>query len=171
MTPTRRLIRQRMLILAQKLGPQQRVLEVGIAGDRPPGANREWFQAEVYDTLDRDESLKADHVRDLEDPDAPLGLYAYNLVLCSQVLEHSWRPGVVVSNLWRLTGHGGHCIVDAPFLYPPHADARDGDWWRMTPACLERLCTEAGFTIVQTEVDPEWLLVTVLARKGLADDR
>ena len=170
MTPTRRLVRQRMLVLAQRLGPQARVLEVGIAGDDPPGANREWFKAEVYETLDRDITLKPDHIVDLTDELLDPSLqHAFSLVICSQVLEHIWDIRMAVGMLWSLTAAGGHCILDVPFLYPPHADAREPDYWRMTPDALRRLCELAGFTVEEVIVDPEWLLVTVLARKGQAE--
>ena len=170
MTPTRRLIRQRMLNLATKIGPQKRVLEIGIAGDDPPGANREFFQAEEYLTLDKDPELKPDYCNDIENLNTDaVPMHHFNLVICSQVLEHCWRLQPALAGLWLLVAHGGHLIVDVPFMYPPHGDAREGDWWRFTPAALERLCTSFGFTVVDTWSDPDWLLVSVLARKGRAD--
>lgn len=170
MTPTRRLIRRRMLLLAERLGPQQTVLEIGIAGDDPPGANREFFKAEQYVTLDKDEQLHPDLLGDIELEELR-GFPQYDLVICSQVLEHCWRLKEAVSNLWRLTAPGGHAIMDMPFCYPPHGDACEPDYWRATPDALRKLCERAGFTVLDVYADPDWLIVSALCRRGMPNGR
>ncbi len=163
MTPTRRVIRAKMAELARTLPPAQRVLEIGIAGDDPPGANREFFHAPVYQTADKQADLKPDFVLDLTE--APRG-EQWDLVICSQVLEHVWDLEAAFEGLWRLTALGGRCIVDLPFCYPPHGDLGEQvDFWRLTPQALERLLRRAGFGKVEVWSDAAWLVTGAVATK------
>ena len=168
MTPTRRLIRQRMLTLSRRLGSQARVLEIGIAGDDPPGANREFFHAAQYVTADKNPALTPDLVLDLEGGARDhwdVACLPFDLVICSQTLEHVWNLEAAFQCLYGLTAWGGYCIADTPFNYPPHGTETEPDYWRLTPQALERLATKAGFDVVEI-VAPDHLLVSALLRKG-----
>jgi len=149
MSPCRRAIRRRMVQIAAELGPQRRVLEIGIAGDDPPGANREFFHAETYRTADMDPALAPDYVLDITAlPASNVG--AWDLVICSQVLEHVWDLEAAARGLWGLTVLGGVCIVDVPMDYPPHDEQGGGpDYWRIMPTGLKRLLRRAGFGRVE----------------------
>lgn len=165
MSPCRRVIRRRMMALADELGPQKRVLEVGIAGDDPPGANREFFKAETYKTADINAALAPDYVFDLTKV-PPYNCGTWDLVVCSQVLEHVWDIHAATCGLFLLTRPSGCCIVDLPFFYPPHDDMGGGDdYWRLTPVALKRLLHRAGFGRVDAWIDEECLVVGALARR------
>jgi len=181
MTPARRVLRAEM----SKLGKQSltwfgnrdplslRVLEVGIAGDEPPGANREFFHSPSYFTADKDVNLKPDFVIDLVDPKTyhdPLIRGVSDIVICSQVLEHIWELEEAASALWQLTAIDGRCVVDVPFCYPAHIGFEgdpNPDYWRLTPQGLERLLRRAGFGKVDVWVDPAWLITGAVAIKSL----
>ena len=169
MTPTRRVLRAKMAELARTLPPARTILEVGIAGDDPPGANREFFrptEGGLYATADINADLKPDLVMDITE--VPEGLHTYDLVLCSQVLEHVWDLEAACLGLHRLTALGGRCIVDVPFLYPPHEDLGiPEDYWRLTPMGLTRLLHRAGFGKVEAWNDPAWLVTGAVAWKEL----
>ena len=171
MTPTRRSQRAAMSDLAKRLGPQRTILDVGIAGDDPPGAHREFFllaDGGSFTTLDRDAALNPDILLDITQ-DVPAELaHTFDLVICSQVLEHVWDLQAAAASLWLLTSHAGHCIVDVPFLYPPHGDgAEHDDFWRLTPAALKRLLHTGGFPHVEAWADAAWLNSHALARKAV----
>lgn len=177
MTPTRRIIRARFAELAKLLPRAKNILEIGIAGDDPPGANREFFipkEGGSYRTLDRNVELKPDILMDIEDgsllnPKQEQVLeHLFELVICSQVLEHCWNIRVATRTLWRLTTFGGMCLVDVPFLYPPHGTDTDPDYWRPTPQGLERLLRRAGFMRIELWSDPAWLLVQATCWKGVS---
>lgn len=175
MTPTRRVIRAKMAEVTRSLPPAHRVLEIGIAGDDPPGANREFVrlaEGGIYQTADKDAALKPDLVLDLTLTWSPvLCVQPFDLVICSQVLEHIWELEAAVISLWRLTALGGCCLVDMPFCYPPHGQpGSDPDYWRLTPAGLKRLLHRAGFGQVEVWVDPAWLAVGAIARKQLTSE-
>ncbi len=170
MTAQRRVLRARLADLARSLPPAKRILEIGIAGDNPPGANREFFvpaEGGSYETLDNDASLKPDYALDITDWVRPDLAHTFDLVICSQVLEHVWQLEAAAKGLWLLTAWGGRCIVDLPFLYPPHGEAAgQDDYWRLTPAALERLLRMAGFPHVEGWHDPAWLVSQAVALKG-----
>ena len=140
------------------------VLEVGIAGDRDstgnvcPGANREFFPSITYRTADIDPALNPDIVVNLEETDMlPLCL-AFDLVICSQTLEHVWDIKAAARSLYYLTEPGGWCLVDTPFLAPVHYGGdKCGDWWRLTAPALARLMHEAGFATVESYEEPSHL--------------
>lgn len=165
MTPTRRIIRARMSDLARTLPPAHRTLEVGIAGDDPPGANREFFPPGdgVYETMDYNADLKPTYTHDITE-DVPTELrYRFDRVICSQVLEHIWKLEAAAFSLWQLTAINGHLIVDTPFFYLPHGDDKEPDYWRLTPQALERLLKRAGFVHLDMWHDPAYMLVGAVA--------
>lgn len=167
MSPCRRAIRRRMAELADRLGPLNRVLEVGIAGDDPPGANREFFSAREYVTADRDPALRPDLLLDITGDIPPELRHTFDLVVCSQVLEHVWGIEHGLAGLWTLTRFGGHAIIDLPFLYPEHSEMGGGeDYWRLTPTGLRRLCHQAGFRVLDVAA-PDNLIVSAWCAKGL----
>jgi SAM-dependent methyltransferase len=168
MTYARLAIQRHMQKFAQQLGPQQRVLEVGIAGDDPPGANRLIFKAERYETADCDAKLSPDHCFDVENwPLIPQTLLrAFDLVICSQVLEHIWDPRCAFIGLWMLTKYGGYCIVDVPLLYPPHDELGCPDYWRLMPTTYRKLAEAAFFAVEELLIDPQFQTMTGLLKKG-----
>jgi SAM-dependent methyltransferase len=171
MTYARLAIRRHMQHFAEKLGPCKRILEVGIAGDDPPGANRKFFKAlESYETADCDAALKPDHCFDVADwPRLPQTLLrAFDLVICSQVLEHIWDPRCAFMGLWGLTAYGGFCIVDVPLLYPPHDELGCPDYWRLMPASYRRLAEGANFVVEELMTDPQMQVMTGLLKKRQA---
>jgi SAM-dependent methyltransferase len=66
----------------------------------------------------------------------------FDLVLCTQVIEHCMNPWAAVREIQRILRPGGHLIVSAPhvWFYHPHPT----DHWRYTQEGLVHLCREAG---------------------------
>ena len=67
---------------------------------------------------------------------------SFDLVLCTQVLEHSMNPWAAVREIHRILKPGGHLIVSAPhvWFFHPHPT----DHWRFTQEGMAHLCREAG---------------------------
>jgi len=65
-----------------------------------------------------------------------------DLVICTQVLEHSLDPGKGLQEIFRILRPGGYLIASAPHIwfYHPHPS----DNWRFTQEGLTRLITAAG---------------------------
>jgi 2-polyprenyl-3-methyl-5-hydroxy-6-metoxy-1,4-benzoquinol methylase len=67
---------------------------------------------------------------------------SFDLVLCTQVLEHCERPWLAASEITRVLKPGGALLVSVPHLwfYHPHP----GDYWRFTQEGVVALCRSAG---------------------------
>jgi SAM-dependent methyltransferase len=92
-------------------------------------------------TMDIDAGSAPDFIGTLEENVLPDDFA--DLVLCTQVLEHSNDPGRGAKNIFRILRPGGHAIVTAPHIwfYHPHPS----DNWRFTQEGLTRLIADAGF--------------------------
>jgi SAM-dependent methyltransferase len=90
-------------------------------------------------------------VEDLPVPDA-----SFQVVLCTQVLEHATDPDRAVRELWRATAPGGRVLASTHGVQVYHPSPQD--YWRWTHAGLERLFTQAA----------EWRSIDVRPAAGAA---
>jgi len=95
----------------------------------------------VVKTMDIDDNDSPDYTGTIEDTGLPDG--SVDLVICTQVLEHSLDPRKGVQEIWRILRSRGHLIASAPhvWFYHPHPT----DNWRFTQEGLARLVAAAGF--------------------------
>ena len=122
------------------------VLDLG-AGDAP---YRELFRHTRYVTADWAQSLhagarSADIVASAES--IPMADASFDLILCTQVLEHVPEPASVLRECHRLLGAGGRLALTAPLLWELHELPHD--YYRYTSAGLRYLVEEAGFADIE----------------------
>lgn len=79
----------------------------------------------------------------------PLGNNFADIVLCTELLEHTRRPQFVLQEICRITKIGGKVIFTAPMVWPTHE--APNDFFRFTRFGLEHLFKEAGFMNVHIE--------------------
>jgi SAM-dependent methyltransferase len=124
-----------------------RVLDAG-AGNAP---YRKHFEHVTYETADFGEVRKKyshlDYTCRLED--LPMADGTYDLVLCSQVLEHIPDPLVVLREIRRVLKPGGQAWISAPLFYQEHEVPYD--FYRYTQYAWRRMAAEAGFTVESLE--------------------
>ena len=115
-----------------------RVLDVG-CGSKP---YRELFAryASAYVGVDPVESVHADLQGSVEA--LPVEDGSFDLVLCSQVLEHCVDPALAVRELSRVTAAGGRVLASTHGVMPYHPSPTD--YWRWTHAGLAKLFTDNG---------------------------
>ena len=94
----------------------------------------------VVKTLDLTLDGGADYAGSVEDTGLPAE--SFDLVLCTQVLEHCLNPWAAAHEIRRILRPSGHLIASAPhvWFYHPHPT----DNWRFTQEGLAHLCREAG---------------------------
>ncbi len=81
---------------------------------------------------------------------------SYQVVLCTQVLEHADDPAAAIRELRRVAAPGGRVLLSThgTQIYHPNPD----DYWRWTHAGLEKLFRENG----------DWASLTVTPGSGTA---
>lgn len=81
---------------------------------------------------------------------------SFELVICTQVLEHSDNPWQVVREIRRILKPGGYALLSAPHVWFFHPHPRDH--WRFTQEGLVRLCEESGLRPVELRAQGGTLL-------------
>lgn len=125
--------------------------------DKEGGLYREYFsnaRSYVVSNLGggsqegKSQRIDASLAIDLAEPLDPSYRDAFDLVFTHTVLEHVFEILTAVDNLCAMSRDAILTIV--PFLQPIHGCRREkqqyADFWRFTPACLERLFEDRGFT-------------------------
>jgi SAM-dependent methyltransferase len=132
---------------ADSLGPGAMVLDAGSG----KGIYSRLFDHVTYESADFCKVEKAyseqTYVCDLKD--IPVEDARYDLVLCTQVLEHIPEPELVLRELHRVLKPGGFLWLSAPFFYEEHE--KPYDFYRYTQFGLEHLFSKAGFKVVEIE--------------------
>ncbi|HEY2777588.1 MAG TPA: class I SAM-dependent methyltransferase [Gaiellaceae bacterium] len=115
----------------------KRILDVG-CGDKPyyPFFNT----AADYTGLDVQQNPNADLHGAAEAIPAPDD--AFDLVICTQVLEHADDPALAVREMHRVTAPGGRILLSTHGTQVYHPNP--GDYWRWTHTGLERLFRANG---------------------------
>lgn len=113
-TSHRRLL-EHYLIPILKKGTWTNVLDVGSKDAR---YKKHITFLGKYVTLDPDPAHKCDVVSTIEDYKAP---GQYDLVICSQVLEHTPTPKEAIESIRQVLVKGGKAVVSVPWIFPTHA--------------------------------------------------
>jgi SAM-dependent methyltransferase len=71
----------------------------------------------------------------------------FDLIFCSQTLEHVPDPGKVLKELFRIVKPGGSLWLTTPLFYEEHEVPYD--YYRYTQYGLKHLVEEAGFSIAR----------------------
>ena len=123
------------------------ILEIGIDGDERPSGNFRYFgKGNNWKTLDFLPRLQPDFVADITDTKMPSE--KWDLIICSQTLEHIFEVRKAVSEIFRMLKKGGYAILDSPWNYQYHGLPDYDDYWRISFTALKRLMLEAGFEIM-----------------------
>ena len=133
------------LLQAEKLRRGQLVIDLG--GHK--GAKRGQFDIDHYGlkviTLNITAKKGADLLSDAKQ--AGLADQCTEVIFCGEVLEHVFRPDLVVHEVFRLLRPGGVFCATVPFLYHMHADPYD--YGRYTDYYWHQVLEEAGFAEIE----------------------
>jgi len=131
------------------------ILDIGIGGDEVnelgiKGGNYKFFCPEFaensYTTMDINSEYGPDIVGDITK--APFWFRKFDIVICSQTLEHIFEYQKAFKELKRITRKGGYIIVDSPWEYYYHPEDSFGDYWRFSTECLIKLAVNIGLRVV-----------------------
>lgn len=106
-------------------------------------------KCESYKSLDIVETPIVDIVCDAAD--IPVEGGSFDLVLCTEVLEHASDPQGIVNECHRVLKPGGTLIVTVPTIFPQHGYPADN--WRFMPDGLKHLMRDFADVSVIGELD------------------
>lgn len=86
----------------------------------------------------------------------------FDLVLCTEMLEHVEDPFKVERELWRITSPGGRLILTTRFVYPLHDSPHD--YWRFTEFGLRKLFSKWEIMELQPETRTFSALAALMQR-------
>lgn len=143
------------------------LLILDVAPEIHKGA-KEFFHKGVVKTLDIDVNSSADYIADLckcnHDiiPDN-----FFDIVLCTEVLEHTNNPFLAVEELYRIVKPAGVVAVSTPFNFRIHNPLPDN--WRFTEHGLRVLFSKFKSVDIEALIDENRFLMpvqyTVVAKK------
>lgn len=108
----------------------------------------EFFNRSDVSTLDIDVNSKATFIADLCNDNSNIIPSAYfDVIICTEVLEHTLNPFNATKELYRLLKPGGTCFVTTPFNFRIHGPLPD--CWRFTEHGLRELFK----TFVNVKID------------------
>jgi len=144
----------------------QHILEIGTAGDlvieeiNKPAGNYEYFgKNNKYETMDIISSTKPDYLEDICETTIPDN--TFDLIICSQVLEHIWNFPRAVYQIHRVLKSSGYAIIDTPWQYHYHPEPDFKDYWRFSRDAYEKIFEK--FKIIELKQLPK--LTSVLLQK------
>jgi SAM-dependent methyltransferase len=118
-------------------------LDVG--SDRSPYREALAQRAWTVQTLDIEAGPGVDYVGTAER--TGLADNSFDLVLCTQVIEHCLDPWSAMRELYRVVRPGGYLLWTVPHIWFYHPHPMDN--WRFTPEGVARLSEAARFEVVQ----------------------
>jgi SAM-dependent methyltransferase len=132
-------------------GQSRRVIDVGCG--RQPFRQLIESRGAIYTSIDavQNREKTVDFIAPL-DGQLPEKLQAgngFDVVLCTEVLEHVADWHAAFTNLAALTASTGRVIVTCPHFYPRHEEPYD--FWRATPHALRWYAQKFGFEVEQIE--------------------
>lgn len=143
--------------LARHSSDEKLVLDIGCAD----GKYRKYFPNRVG--LDIEEGKGVDIIGDAHD--LPFENDKFDMVLCTEVLEHLHSPHVAIAEMYRVLKKGGTLILTTRFIFSIH-DAPH-DYYRFTKYGLQYLLKDKfGIIEMEEETSTKDTFAVLLQRVG-----
>ncbi len=109
---------------------------------------KEFYKLAIIETLDLDVNSNATYIADLCNSNISIiPDNRFDVVVCTEVLEHVRNPFDAVNEIYRITKPGGSIYISTPFNFRIHGPLPDN--WRFTIHGLKELFSK--FTILKIE--------------------
>jgi len=121
---------------------------------------KEYFSESKVLTLDIDKNSGADYIADLCcDNSKIIPSNSFDIIICTEVLEHTLNPFDAVKEIHRLLKPGGRVFVSTPFNFRIHGPLPD--CWRFTEYGLRSMFREYQSVDISFIEDNERFLMPI----------
>jgi SAM-dependent methyltransferase len=135
-----------VLLKYYKKREKLKILDVGCGNKPYKRIIENYCQVEEYIGIDYYNAKYADIELDLNKEKIPFPDDYFDLILCTDVLEHLYNPIFVINEMRRVVKNNGFLIISTPFLFPIHD--KNYDYFRYTDLFYKRLFDEFGDEII-----------------------
>ena len=113
-----------------------------------------FFKLAIIDTLDIDPKANATYTADICDNNSIIiPNDFYDIIICTEVLEHTLDPKAACKEIYRILKKGGKCYTTTPFNFRIHGPLPD--CWRFTNYGLSVLFSKFSFVDILSIEDNE----------------
>ena len=123
--------------------------------------------------IDKTPSKKPDVILDIEKPLPNQFIHGFDLVLCNQVLEHTFNPVFAFNNIFNFVSkNGGTILFSVPWMYKCHGT---GDFYRFTKSWFNVMFKNQprldSFILSEYPVDPVEMFLIEIKVKPLITNK
>lgn len=118
-----------------------------VPGQEAIGDLRPLFPDREYVGCDMREGPGVDRVEDISQ--LTLADESVPTIVCVETLEHVFEVRRAVDEILRVLAPGGMVVITTPFNFYLHN--YPGDYWRLTPSCLQGLLAPLAATVVGSQ--------------------
>uniref|UniRef100_A0A832CYV4 Methyltransferase domain-containing protein n=1 Tax=Ignavibacterium album TaxID=591197 RepID=A0A832CYV4_9BACT len=112
---------------------------------------REYFKLSNIKTLDIDPEANTDYILDICNcNDSIIQNEAFDIIICTEVLEHTANPFNAIKELARILKKDGALCVSTPFNFRIHGPLPD--CWRFTEHGIRELISYADLKLIELNV-------------------
>jgi SAM-dependent methyltransferase len=122
------------------------LLVLDIAPQVHEGA-RAYFKLARVESLDIDPNSNATHIADITKYNSFLKSDMFDIVICTEVLEHTLNPFSAIREIGRITKKSGILLLSVPFNFRIHGPLPD--CWRFTEHGLRELLRDWSCTKIE----------------------
>lgn len=134
-------------------------LLLDIAPQNHEGARPYFYHSVTIETLDINPTAGATYVADLCQTNEHIPAGRFDVVVCTEVLEHVLNPFAAVAEILRVLKPGGILLASSPFNFRIHGPLPD--CWRFTEHGWHALLTGFVNTKVTALEDPDRFLMPI----------
>ena len=138
-----------------------------VAPQQHNGAKEFFFKSQI-NTLDIDSNSGATYIADLcQNNQEKIPNESFDIILCTEVLEHTLNPFNAVNEIFRMLKNGGRVYASTPMNFRIHGPSPD--CWRFTEHGLRELFKEySSIEIIPLDDEDRFLMpihYTIIAVK------
>ena len=160
---TRKITRPRLEQFLRMYATEAKTLDIGCGNDQYGGL----FPNCTTLDIEARPGVKVDIIADAHDL-SQIGDGSFEVILCTEVLEHLHTPSQAIAEFYRILKPGGLLLLSTRFIFPIH-DA-PGDYYRFTKYGLAHLLREFMIEELKSETSTGEALAVLYQRIGFQCD-